>query len=96
MLGDVAAAAVADPDKCGKLAYLLVWLPRPRHSRVMSVLFVLGGLGVSGVLVASRGWWRAGGCDAGVPGRFEDPDGEQIVAARRSGRGRQGRFRRIL
>jgi hypothetical protein len=26
MLGDVAAAAVADPDKCGKLAYLLVWL----------------------------------------------------------------------
>jgi hypothetical protein len=25
MLGDVAAAAVADPDKCGKLAYLLVW-----------------------------------------------------------------------
>jgi len=26
MLGDVAAAAGADPDKCGKLAYLLVWL----------------------------------------------------------------------
>lgn len=26
MLGDVAAAAVADPGKCGKLAYLLVWL----------------------------------------------------------------------
>src|SRR3954470_21713203 len=25
---------------------------------------------VSGVLVASRAWWRAGGCDAGVPGRF--------------------------
>jgi hypothetical protein len=23
-----------------------------------------------GVLVASRAWWRAGGCDAGVPGRF--------------------------
>jgi len=26
MLGDVAAAAVADPGKSGKLAYLLVWL----------------------------------------------------------------------
>lgn len=22
---------------------------------------------VSGLLVASRAWWRAGGCDAGVP-----------------------------
>jgi hypothetical protein len=61
MLGDVAAAAVADPDKCGKMAYLLVWLPRPRHSRVMSVSFMLGGSGglggpggVPGVVACGR------------------------------------------
>jgi hypothetical protein len=30
------------------------------------------------------------------PAVLEDPDGEQIVAARRSGYGRQGGFRRIL
>jgi hypothetical protein len=55
MLGDIAAAAVADLGKCGKLAYLLVWLPRPRHSRVMSVLFMLGG-------------WGGLGGPGGVPG----------------------------
>jgi hypothetical protein len=26
--------------------------------------------------VASRAWWRAGGCDAGVPGRFQGADGQ--------------------
>jgi hypothetical protein len=68
---------------------------RPRHRRVMSVYSCrvesegLGGPGgVPGVV-------RAGGCDAGLPGRLKDPDGED--------RGCQeiwlwpsGRFRRIL
>ncbi|HEX4721882.1 MAG TPA: hypothetical protein VH333_05165 [Pseudonocardiaceae bacterium] len=49
----------------------------------------------------SRRHWRpvrggAGGCDAGVPGRFGGSRWEQIVTAGRSGDGPSGRFRRIL
>src|SRR6266498_4843178 len=64
---------------------------RPRHSRVMSVLFMPGRVG------GSRGsWWRPGrgGVQAAVMlaclAVLEDPDGEQLVAAGRSGCGRQG------
>jgi len=68
---------------------------RPRHSRVMAVLFMLGGSG-SGGPGGVPGVVRAGGCDAGVPGRF---GGSRWRADRGCGAiwlWPSGRFRRIL
>jgi hypothetical protein len=66
------------------------------RSRYVRFIHAGSGRRVSGVLVASRAWWRAGGCGAGVPGRFGG-------SRWRADRGCQaiwlwpsGRFRRIL
>jgi len=45
---------------------------------------------------ASRAWCVQAAVMLACPAVLEDPDGEQIVAAGRSGCGRQGGFRRIL